>query len=72
MLGNNPRVKGVENLRDILLKEADFKFVNKLLIVFNIMKAAKAGLIPLDKYIGRKIQFIVEAGLNKYFSASVG
>ena len=47
----NPRVKEFDNLRAIILIEADFNSLNKLLIGVNVGRATeKSGLTPPQQY----------------------
>ena len=67
MLEDNTRVKEVENLREIILVEADYNFVKKLLIGVNMTKEAKKEVVtPTDKCRGRKGHRKIESGPNKH------
>ena len=55
ILENKHGFKEAEKLSAILLTEAYFKFVNKLIIVVHTMRASeKAGVIIPNQYGGRK------------------
>ena len=57
VLENNTRVKEVENLMSVLLMEADFNFLNKILIGVYMMRVSEnESVIPPCQYRGWKVQ----------------
>ena len=67
MLEKDTIVKEVDQLMSILLMEAGFNLLNKLIIgVYIIISEYKAGIITLEKYLRIKVNIDIEEVLNKY------
>ena len=72
MLEKDTSVKEVDKLMSILLMEAGFNLLNKLIIgVYIIISEYKAGIITLEKYLRIKVNIDIEEVLNKYLFFSL-
>ena len=53
-------------LREILIKEDDFEFINRLFIEVGMMTIEdKAKVFTMDQYRGSKFHIEIESGINK-------